>query len=83
MNNRVYLDISTSNDQLSEDPQKQRHGVIETQHLQTTVSGAIGDWINLGGITLDDNNSDSGYTGNHNAQSFTIGDIAVNIVPLD
>jgi type II secretory pathway component HofQ len=80
---RVQLDISTSNDSLSEDPRKQRRGVINTQRLQTTASGNVGDWINLGGISLQDNTDASSYTGRNNNDSSSIGDISVRIIPVD
>lgn len=81
--NRVQLEISTSNDKLSEDPRKARRGVIETQQLHSTVSGDIGEWINLGGITLQDNNSSHSYTDHSSSDSYTIGDIAVQVLPVD
>jgi type II secretory pathway component GspD/PulD (secretin) len=81
--NRVQLDISTSNDKLSEDPRKSRRGVIETEHLQTTASGTVGEWISLGGITMQDNSDNRSYTSNSSNSSNKIGDISVRIVPLD
>lgn len=80
---RVQLDISTSNDKLSEDPRKRRHGIIDTQHVQTTASGAVGEWINLGGISLQDNSDDRNYTSKSSSDSNTIGNISVRIVPVD
>ena len=81
--NRVQLDISTNNDKLSEDPRKRRHGVIETERLQTTASGMVGEWISLGGINMQDNSDNRSYTSNNNNDSNTIGDISVQIVPVD
>jgi type II secretory pathway component GspD/PulD (secretin) len=80
---RVQLDISTSNDQLSEDPRKRRIGIIDTQHLQTTTSGSIGEWIHLGGIRLQDNSDGRSYTSNNSNDGNTISDISVRVVPLD
>ncbi len=80
---RVQLDISTSNDQLSEDPRKRRIGIIDTQHLQTTTSGSIGEWIHLGGIRLQDNSDGRSYTSNNSNDGSTISDISVRVVPLD
>ena len=80
---RVQLDISTSNDQLSEDPRKRRIGIIDTQHLQTATSGSIGEWIQLGGIRLQDNSDGRGYTSNNSNDGSTISDISVRVVPLD
>jgi type II secretory pathway component GspD/PulD (secretin) len=81
--NRVQLDISTSNDKLSEDPRKSRRGIIETEHLQTSASGTVGEWISLGGITMQDNSDNRSYTSNSSNNSNTIGDISVRIVPVD
>lgn len=81
--NRVQLDISTSNDKLSEDPRKSRRGIIETEQLQTTASGTVGEWISLGGITMQDNADSRSYTGKNTRDSNTIGDISVRIVPVD
>ena len=81
--NRVQLDISTSNDKLSEDPRKSRRGIIETEHLQTIASGTVGEWISLGGITMQDNSDSRSYTGKSTNNSNKIGDISVRIVPLD
>jgi len=80
---RVQLDISTSNDKLSEDPRKSRRGIIETEHLQTTASGTVGEWISLGGISTQNNSDSRGYTSNSSNDSNTIGDISVRIVPTD
>jgi type II secretory pathway component GspD/PulD (secretin) len=80
---RVQLDISTSNDQLSEDPRKRRIGIIDTQHLQTATSGSIGEWIHLGGIRLQDNSDGRSYTSNNSNDGSTISDISVRVVPLD
>lgn len=81
--NRVLLDISTSNDKLSEDPRKQRRGVIDTQQVQTTASGTVGEWINLGGINLQDNSDDRSYNSKNSGGSNTISDISVRVVPED
>lgn len=80
---RVQLDISTSNDRPTENPRERRRGVIETERLQTTVTGAIGEWIPLGNISLQDNRQDSGYTGRSNQSAETVSDISVMVVPAD
>lgn len=83
---RVILTISTSDDHFNEGTGK-RHGsealVIETQHLSTTVSGRIGEWIELGGITLSDADSDSSQVKKTTTRSGSIGNIAVKITALD
>lgn len=42
---RVTLDITAANDRPGASP-----GSAETQHLSTTVSGRLGEWIELGGV---------------------------------
>lgn len=78
---RVQLDISTSNDKLSEDSQKRRRGVIDTQQLRTTISGTVGEWISLGGISLQDNADSRSYNSKNSSDSNTISDISVRVVP--
>lgn len=81
--NRVQLDISTSNDRLAESPRERRRGVIETERLQTTVTGAIGEWIPLGNITVQGNRQDSDYNSRSSHAGETVSDISVMVVPVD
>ena len=81
--NRVMLDISTSDDKLSDDRQLRRHGVIETNRLKTSVSGRVGEWIRLGGIDSGENSRDSSYTTRDSRESVSLNDIAVKVVPAD
>lgn len=83
LGDRVQLEISTTNDQLSEDPHKRHNGVIKTNRLQSSISGAIGEWIPLGGITLQDNNRNSSYNSRDNSVSSSVGDISVKVIPVD
>ncbi len=77
---RVHGDIVT----LSIRPSKatlspQGGGIINEQQAQTTVSGRLGEWIALGGISAARSNSGSGtlyQTGSHNIQ---IGTISVRV----
>lgn len=80
---RVVLTISTRNDHL--DPNKDQNDelVINTQQLSTTVSGRIGEWIDLGGITLSDDNHDTSLVKKTTARSASVGNIAVKITALD
>lgn len=93
---RVILTISTSNDRFNNDllnkenldnehhrQQKGDRLVIDTEQLATTVSGRIGEWIDLGGVTLGDTNNDSSETKKTTGRSTRIGNIAVKIVALD
>ncbi len=76
---RVQLDISTSNDKFSDT----RRGVIDTQQLQTSISGHIGEWIRLGGISSESNETRNGYTVHRSTDSSGIGDISIRVVPAE
>lgn len=78
---RVLLDISTTNDSFA----NTRRGVINTQRVRTTVSGRIGDWIELGTIqkTAKNHNHEQGYTSRENNTGNSISGISVRVVPAD
>jgi len=46
---RVTLDISSQRESLS----KQAHGGVNVQSMVTTVSGRLGEWMEIGGIGVD------------------------------
>jgi type II secretory pathway component GspD/PulD (secretin) len=54
----VTLDISPSHDTPGRVP-----GSIEIQEITTTVTGRLGEWISLGGSTLESNREQSGTLG--------------------
>lgn len=83
MGDRVQLDISTSDDKLSEDPRQRRRGIIDTQRLQTTTSGRVGEWISLGGINLQGDNESHSYTNNSSNTGANIVGISVKVIPVD
>jgi hypothetical protein len=76
---RVLLDISTTNDSFA----NTRRGVINTQRVRTTVSGRIGDWIELGTIQTANDNHEQGYTSRENNTGNSISGISVRVVPAD
>jgi hypothetical protein len=84
---RVILTISLSNDRLAEAQGKhsRESGAlqIDTAHLSTTVSGHLGEWIDLGGITLGDTGSTDRQVKKTATRSGSIGNIAVKITALD
>ncbi len=80
---RVILDISTSND--SFDPSSgssSRDAAMTTQHLSTSVSGHIGEWISLGGVTLGDQNDEKALAKKITTRSESLGGISVKISPI-
>ena len=54
----VTLDISPTRDSKS----RSTDGAFDTQRLSTTVSGRLGEWIELGGTNLDNTNENSNIT---------------------
>ncbi|MFM2409134.1 MAG: hypothetical protein RL358_1876 [Pseudomonadota bacterium] len=60
---RVTLDISTENDAV-----ESRHNV-SVQHASSTVSGRLGEWIELGGVAQQQQNSGGSYTSRRSSQS--------------
>ncbi|EXF45616.1 type II and III secretion system family protein [Pseudomonas sp. BAY1663] len=44
---RVQITISSTRDRLSQN----RSGVIDTQSADTRVSGRVGEWISIGGVS--------------------------------
>lgn len=54
---RVTLEISPQHDQ-----ERGRQGSVDIQRLSTTVSGRIGEWIELGGSSQEENGRERGYS---------------------
>ncbi|MBZ0104953.1 MAG: hypothetical protein K8H84_04900 [Sulfuricella denitrificans] len=55
---RVTLEISPQFDR-----ERGRQGGAEIQHLNTTISGRLGEWIELGSSNQDESGREHGYTG--------------------
>ena len=55
---QVTLDISPNRDTLSQE----QGGAVDVQRLHTTVSGRLGEWIEIGGSGQQENHQDSAYT---------------------
>jgi hypothetical protein len=53
---QVSIEISSSDDRLS----PTRSGAIDSQHLQTVISGRLGEWIEMGGIDQSSEREESG-----------------------
>ncbi len=60
---RVTLDISTENDAV----ESRRN--VSVQHASSTVSGHLGEWIELGGVAQQQQNSGGSYTSRRSSQS--------------
>jgi len=79
----VLLDISVSNDGFDKSSDHSGQSTINTQHLTTTVSGRMGEWISLGGIQLGERNHEDSSVKKITASANSLGDISVKINPLD
>lgn len=55
---RVMLEISTANDATGTD-----HGSVEVRRIATTVSGRLGEWLPLGGVTRQVDRDGRGLSG--------------------
>ncbi|MGB7650851.1 MAG: hypothetical protein WBL62_06635 [Gallionella sp.] len=60
---RVTLDISTENDAVESRASR------SVQHASSTVSGRLGEWIELGGVSQQQENSGGTYTSRSSSQS--------------
>lgn len=60
---RVTLDISTENDAV------ESRRSISVQHASSTVSGRLGEWIELGGVSQQQQNSGGTYSSRSSSQS--------------
>lgn len=80
--NRVQLTISASNDRFS-DKSRGQQILIDTQQLSTTISGAQNQWIDLGGITLGEQNQEETQVKKTTSRSGSVGNISVKITALD
>lgn len=60
---QVTLEVSPYHDQLSQE----QGGAIDVQRLHTTVSGRLGEWLEIGGSAQQETRQDSGYT--HSART--------------
>jgi type II secretory pathway component GspD/PulD (secretin) len=54
---RVVLDISPQKERLAGGTEQN----IETQRVRTTVSGRLGEWIELGGLSQQQEDSETGW----------------------
>ena len=72
---RVTLDISPQRETLS----KQPHGGVNVQSLVTTVSGRLGEWMEIGGIGMDASRQQSVLLGRTTAASRNSGRVLVKV----
>jgi hypothetical protein len=78
---RVILDISFSNDTF--DKSSDQPGARETEHLVTSTSGAVGEWISLGNLESANNDSEHSLVKKVTDMSTSLGNIAIRVTPID
>ena len=72
---RVTLDISPQRETLS----KQPHGGVNVQSMVTTVSGRLGEWMEIGGIGVDASGQQSVLLGRTTTASRSSGRVLVKV----
>jgi hypothetical protein len=72
---RVTLDISPQRETLS----KQPHGGVNVQSMVTTVSGRLGEWMEIGGIGVDASRQQSVLLGRTTTASRNSGRVLVKV----
>lgn len=77
--NLVHVTISSSNDRLS-----QSHpGVIDTQSTDTRVSGKLGEWITLGGVSEQNQADQHGFRRRYSTQGRDDTSLRLKVETLD
>lgn len=77
--NLVHVTISSSNDRLS-----QSHpGVIDTQSTDTRVSGKLGEWITLGGVSEQNQADQHGFVRRYSTQGRDDTSLRLKVETLD
>lgn len=76
----VMLEVSLSNDTFSPDSEQT---VVNTERLASSVSGATGEWISLGGLRLANDHEGSGLVKKITTNESSLTGISIKVVPLD
>lgn len=77
--NIVHLNVSSNNDRMS----NSRPGVIDVQSSDTRVSGRLGEWINLGGISQQNQSNDRDILRRHATQGSNDMNMRIKVDALD
>lgn len=75
----VHLSISSSNDRVNQ----YRPGVIDTQSTSTRVSGRLGEWIPLGGISGENRSQDSAFLQQNSTRGANDMSMRIRVEALD
>ncbi|GIZ13037.1 secretin N-terminal domain-containing protein [Pseudomonas sp. NCCP-436] len=76
---QVHLNISSQNNRLSQS----RPGVVAVQTADTRVSGRLGEWISLGGVSEQSSSSSSDLLSRHNTQGRDSTSLRLKVEALD
>lgn len=75
----VHVSISSNNDRVNQ----HQPGVIDTQSTDTRVSGRLGEWLPLGGISGETRNDDSGFLRQQSTRSANDMSMRIRVEALD
>ena len=75
----VHITLSSHNDRLSQ----QHPGSIDTQLTDTRISGRLGEWITLGGISEQRSGNDSAFLRQHSTQGSQDMGLRIKVEALD
>ena len=75
----VHVSISSNNDRVN----RYQPGVIDTQSTDTRVSGRLGEWINLGGVSQQSQGNDSDVLRRYSTQSSNDMSMRIKVETLD
>ena len=76
---RVHVSISSNNDRVNQ----YQPGVIDTQSTDTRVSGRLGEWIPLGGISGENRSQDSAFLRQHSTRGANDMSLRIRVEALD
>lgn len=75
----VHLSISSNNDRLSQ----HQPGVIDVQSADTRVSGRLGEWIQLGGVSEQSQGDSRGFLQRRSTQGYSDSNMRIKVEALD
>lgn len=83
MDDTVQLDISITDDSFDDNSDSSGSAPRQIQHLKTTVSGKLGEWISLGGINLEGQDQSKGLVKKITTSGNNFSDIALRVLTAD
>lgn len=75
----VHVSISSNNDRMS----RPQPGAVDIQSTDTRVSGRLGEWISLGGVSEQSQGSDDGFLRRHSTQGASDMSMRIRVEALD